>query len=369
MKSLTKRTDFISNFVMIDNKPTWLNFDEGRVIMNGSSVYFTETHLKDHLGNTRVAIGRSNNALEVKQVNSFYPFGMNIKGLTTSYNMPVTKAYPPNEYLYNGNPDSYREFQDELGLDWLDYGARMYDAKLGRWHTQDRFSEKYFSLTNYGYAANNPVLLIDVNGDSVVYKSESTRQYVEQFTTSTIINKKGKEVKNKKYSSEFAQIISELDASSSVYEFDDSYSSSDSKEGGAVTTDGEKVFVGFSLPNEGYGSKSNSLFEETFHAHQVETGIMQIAKMGNSPTGYGFRGNGLEAEYNAKRFAAFAPGTSLNYTNSKGLRIETQIGLIKRLSSMEGKSYLTVGFSKLYPGFGSGSYNVDYSPPYPEYKK
>ncbi len=28
------------------------NFDEGSVIMDGTNVYFTEVHLKDHLGNT-----------------------------------------------------------------------------------------------------------------------------------------------------------------------------------------------------------------------------------------------------------------------------------------------------------------------------
>jgi len=38
---------------MIDNKPAWLNFDEGRIVMDGDAVFFAETHLKDHLGNIR----------------------------------------------------------------------------------------------------------------------------------------------------------------------------------------------------------------------------------------------------------------------------------------------------------------------------
>lgn len=50
---------------------------------------------------------------------------------------------------------------------WYDYGWRMYDPQLGRFHTQDRFSEKYASMSTYQYGANNPVLMIDVNGDSV----------------------------------------------------------------------------------------------------------------------------------------------------------------------------------------------------------
>ncbi|MDY0103507.1 MAG: RHS repeat-associated core domain-containing protein [Lentimicrobium sp.] len=100
---------------------------------------------------------------EVLMVNSYYPFGMNIKGLTTSYNMPVTKAYPPNEYLYNG-----KMFQDELGLDWLDYGARFYDAQLGRWHGVDPLAEEYYSLTAYNYVASNPIRNIDPNGKEIV---------------------------------------------------------------------------------------------------------------------------------------------------------------------------------------------------------
>ncbi len=71
-----------------------------------------------------------------------------------------------NKYLYNG-----KELQDEqlggINLDWYDYGARFYDPALGRFHTQDRFAEKYLDFSPYQYAANNPVLFIDVNGDSL----------------------------------------------------------------------------------------------------------------------------------------------------------------------------------------------------------
>ena len=49
----------------------------------------------------------------------------------------------------------------------LDYGARMYDPVIGRFNVQDAFSEKYSSMTPYHYGANNPVLYIDVNGDSL----------------------------------------------------------------------------------------------------------------------------------------------------------------------------------------------------------
>ncbi len=76
-----------------------------------------------------------------------------------------------NKYLYNG-----KELQEDFGLDWYDYGARFYDAQLGRFHTQDRFAEKYYSLSPYQYAANNPIKYIDVNGDSIYINYSYTEQ-------------------------------------------------------------------------------------------------------------------------------------------------------------------------------------------------
>jgi hypothetical protein len=45
---------------------------------------------------------------------------------------------------------------------------------LGRFHTQDRFAEKYNDFTPYHYFTNNPILYIDVNGDSLSISGETT---------------------------------------------------------------------------------------------------------------------------------------------------------------------------------------------------
>jgi hypothetical protein len=49
----------------------------------------------------------------------------------------------------------------------------MYDAQIGRFFTEDRFAEKYISLTPYQYGANNPILITDMNGDSLIVTSEN----------------------------------------------------------------------------------------------------------------------------------------------------------------------------------------------------
>ena len=82
-----------------------------------------------------------------------------------------------NKFKYNGKELQSAEFSDGSGLEEYDYGARHYNAQIGRFMTLDRFSEKYESLSPYSYTANNPISYIDVNGDSIWTTIGNTQYY------------------------------------------------------------------------------------------------------------------------------------------------------------------------------------------------
>ena len=126
-----------------------------KILLNESGYYSFQDnkfhfYIKDHQGNVRVVADETG---KVDEVNDYYPFG----GLMSN---ACNNVQP---YKYNS-----KELDRKGGLNWYDYGARHYDATIGRWHAVDLLSEKYYDWSPYNYCLDNPIKLIDSDGKAAI---------------------------------------------------------------------------------------------------------------------------------------------------------------------------------------------------------
>ena len=136
---------------------------EGYVKRNTNNTYIYVYQYKDHLGNIRLSYADVNGngtiqpASEILEENNYYPFGLKHKGYNEIVNSNRSEA--AEKYKFGG-----KELNDELGLDLYDFGARNYDAAIGRWLNVDPLAENSRRWTPYNYAYNNPIFFVDPDG-------------------------------------------------------------------------------------------------------------------------------------------------------------------------------------------------------------
>ena len=136
-------TDYCGNAIYENGSLKLLLTETGYVSFPDKKFHF---YLKDHQGNVRVVADKDG---KLEETNDYYPFGGTF---TTS-----TSVQP---YKYNG-----KELDRVSGLNLYDYGARYYDATIGRWCMVDSLSEKYYSFNSYNYCGNNPARYVDPDGN------------------------------------------------------------------------------------------------------------------------------------------------------------------------------------------------------------
>ena len=271
--SATTTTDYCGNVIYENGVQKLLLTEEGYVTLSDSKYHY---YLKDHQGNNRVVINQSGT---VEETNHYYPFG----GVFAS-------AGSIQPYKYNG-----KEFDNKKGLNWYDYGARHYDAALGRFTTNDRFAEKYYSMSPYQYGANNPVNNIDVNGDTIVVNPnpngliDNVRMFFG-FDTKYQKDVKADLQQLKKDDKEIGEMIIELEKSKNVHSitrtkrgksnssgFDREKAKKDIPQGSIINYDPDvKTDI-----NGNHRTPRISLSHELQHSSDVDKGIMSYENIGN----------------------------------------------------------------------------------------
>ena len=129
-------------------------------------------------------------------------------------------------YIVHFYTFSAKEKDPETGLSY--FGSRYYSSDLSIWLSVDPMAAKYPSLSPYTYCADNPVRLVDPNGEEIVIFSSDGQQYT--YLNGKLINK----ATNKEYSGGDAFVDNACEKLNKIRE---------TKTGGAIIND---------LQGEGY---------------------------------------------------------------------------------------------------------------------
>lgn len=89
------------------------------------------------------------------------------------------RTFNPTTYRYGFNgKESDFEIKNSAGSSY-DFGARIYDPRLGKWLSTDPLQAKYPDLSPYNFTANNPIVFVDPNGKEIIiyYGNNQTYTY------------------------------------------------------------------------------------------------------------------------------------------------------------------------------------------------
>ena len=157
-----------------------LNSQEPVTIFTRANKFF---ELSNHLGNVLVTISdkklqhTANSSTvdyyvaDVVTANDYYPFGMQMPGRKF-----VQAGGDGYRYGFNGK-ETDNDVKGEGNQQ--DYGARIYDTRMGRFLSVDPLDKEYPELTPYQFASNNSITFIDRDGEEAAFRMPNGTTYVQ----------------------------------------------------------------------------------------------------------------------------------------------------------------------------------------------
>ncbi|ASZ11250.1 hypothetical protein KTO58_18945 [Chitinophaga pendula] len=134
--------------------------DKMKIRKNGFLYVYTSNESQQDVYFDNIMLGI--NAGPVLEETHYYPLGLTMAGI--SYNALKDSRYAANRIKYNKKELQQKELTDGSGLDWYDFGARMYDVQTGRWNHIDPKAMDAPNWSPYNSMWNNPIKYVDPDG-------------------------------------------------------------------------------------------------------------------------------------------------------------------------------------------------------------
>ena len=242
--SVFRDTRYCGPFVLESDTLSKVLFPGGFCTMSGGQPTF-HYYVRNHRGDNCGVVSDSG---VFEQKTFYYPFG-GIRG-----DVSTTPSLQP--YKHSG-----KEWDHLGGLDWYDYGARMYDPALGMWTSGDPLAEKSPHMSIYSFCGNDPVNSFDPDGRKFEWvESQHSREIYDQVQAL----RQTSEVFNTLYT-----YMDELDDVYYIYVDDEDIQQSIKKQSGNSDASAKGYFD--TVNNIFFSEKIadiGTFTEEIFHAYQ-----------------------------------------------------------------------------------------------------
>ena len=160
-KRLKTKYYYCSNLVYDNDNISAILFDGGYASVDDDNGIVMHFYVKDYLGSNRLVVDGNGN---IEEVNHYYPFGAL---------MGDRCGVSRNNYKYIG-----KELDTMYGWNMQDHKARWYDPVVGRWMVTDPLQEIYLNVSSYSNVLNNPLRLIDSDGNHVEVTLDKENKYI-----------------------------------------------------------------------------------------------------------------------------------------------------------------------------------------------